>query len=63
LKPACSGTESRGPHYREDYPAQDDKNWLKSIIARKVNGRLHLDALAMDPSRRSSGDEKIGYWG
>ena len=25
-------TESRGAHYREDYPDQDDKNWLKSII-------------------------------
>ncbi|MFX1339873.1 MAG: FAD-binding protein [Promethearchaeota archaeon] len=25
-------TESRGAHYREDYPYQDDKNWLKNII-------------------------------
>ncbi|MFX1558473.1 MAG: hypothetical protein ACFFC9_14560, partial [Promethearchaeota archaeon] len=25
-------TESRGAHYREDYPDQDDKNWLKNII-------------------------------
>ncbi len=25
-------TESRGAHYREDYPKQDDINWLKNII-------------------------------
>ncbi len=24
--------ESRGWHYREDYPQRDDKNWLKWVI-------------------------------
>ncbi len=27
--------ESRGAHYREDYPARDDKNWLCNIFLRK----------------------------
>lgn len=33
-------TESRGAHYREDYPEQDDNNWLKNIILYKENEEL-----------------------
>jgi succinate dehydrogenase/fumarate reductase flavoprotein subunit len=28
-------TESRGAHYRTDYPGRDDDNWLKHTMARK----------------------------
>ena len=27
---ALQRTESRGSHYREDYPHRDDENWLRS---------------------------------
>jgi fumarate reductase flavoprotein subunit len=27
-------TESRGAHYREDYPARDDANWLNRTLVR-----------------------------
>lgn len=30
-------TESRGAHYRTDYPQQNDKSWLRNIIIRKNN--------------------------
>ena len=30
---ALQRTESRGSHYREDYPARDDTNWLKRTLA------------------------------
>jgi succinate dehydrogenase / fumarate reductase flavoprotein subunit len=30
---AANRTESRGAHYREDYPARDDDNWLKHTLA------------------------------
>ncbi|MDP2949705.1 MAG: fumarate reductase flavoprotein subunit [Chloroflexota bacterium] len=30
---ALQRTESRGSHYREDYPARDDANWLKRTLA------------------------------
>ena len=33
-------TESRGAHYREDHPEQDDKNWLKNIIFIQENDLL-----------------------
>lgn len=34
--------ESRGFHYREDYPERDDKNWLKWIIIKKEDERMRL---------------------
>jgi succinate dehydrogenase / fumarate reductase flavoprotein subunit len=30
---ALARTESRGAHYRTDYPRRDDKNWLKHTLA------------------------------
>ncbi|MBI3998442.1 MAG: succinate dehydrogenase flavoprotein subunit [Armatimonadetes bacterium] len=36
---ALNRTESRGTHYREDYPARDDANWLKhTLLYRKGPG-------------------------
>lgn len=32
--------ESRGGHYRQDYPAQDDVNWLKNIVLKKEKGAI-----------------------
>jgi succinate dehydrogenase / fumarate reductase flavoprotein subunit len=33
---ALNRTESRGAHYREDYPDRDDKNWLKHSLVQKI---------------------------
>lgn len=33
-------TESRGSHYREDYPRRDDPTWETSIVTRQVGGRM-----------------------
>lgn len=35
---ALNRTESRGAHYREDYPDRDDKHWLKHSLIRKSGG-------------------------
>lgn len=33
-------TESRGAHYRVDYPQKDDAKWMKNIIVSKKNDRM-----------------------
>jgi fumarate reductase (CoM/CoB) subunit A len=32
--------ESRGGHYRKDYPMQDDDNWLKNIVLKREKGAI-----------------------
>ncbi|MFC2043956.1 FAD-binding protein [Chloroflexota bacterium] len=40
LRSALMRTESRGWHFREDYPERDDKNWLKWVIAKQKDGKM-----------------------
>ena len=37
---ALRRTESRGSHYRMDYPQQDDKGWLRSIEIKITDEQL-----------------------
>lgn len=41
LQPALRREESRGAHFREDYPAQDDQNWRGHLQVRlAADGKL-----------------------
>ena len=33
-------TESRGSHYREDYPRRDDPNWLAWVLLKEEQGQM-----------------------
>ena len=37
-------TESRGAHFRDDYPTRDDENWMKHTLAyRQDDGSIRME--------------------
>lgn len=42
VESALNRAESRGAHFREDFPKRDDKQWLKHTLAYQRNGRIEL---------------------
>jgi succinate dehydrogenase/fumarate reductase flavoprotein subunit len=41
-KSALTRTESRGVHYRIDYPNLDNEHWLKEIVIKQVAGEMQV---------------------
>jgi succinate dehydrogenase/fumarate reductase flavoprotein subunit len=42
-------TESRGSHYRSDYPEEDNTNWLKNIVVRKEDTGMKVEVVPVSP--------------
>ena len=42
LRSSIFRTESRGVHYREDYPFRDDPNWLAEVKIKEKDGKMEL---------------------
>jgi succinate dehydrogenase / fumarate reductase flavoprotein subunit len=41
---AMARTESRGGHFRDDFPTRDDANWLKHTLVRRAeDGKVTLE--------------------
>ena len=43
IRSALMRTESRGAHYRSDYPKSNNKKWLKNIAAKYKDGKILLE--------------------
>lgn len=41
-------TETRGAHYRDDYPETDNQNWLKHLVILQSDGELKIETQAVD---------------
>ena len=41
-------TESRGAHYRDDFPEMDDKKWLRNILVRQRGGALSISSMPIE---------------
>jgi succinate dehydrogenase/fumarate reductase flavoprotein subunit len=53
--------ESRGVHYREDYPNVDNENWLKEIVIQKINDNWKFSTRPVNSSRLSQPTGIIPY--
>ena len=47
---ALARNESRGAHYKPDFPERNDAEWLKTTRAKYVNGQIQLTYEAVDTS-------------
>ena len=48
---ALARNESRGAHYKPEFPERDDANWLKTTRAKYVNGEIKLTYEQVDISQ------------
>lgn len=48
---ALERTETRGSHFRVDYPAEDNEHWLKNIVLRKGDTGTEVESVNVVQSR------------
>jgi len=47
---ALSRTESRGAHYRTDFPKEDDEHWLRETVVQEIGGKLSISSQPVNMS-------------
>jgi succinate dehydrogenase/fumarate reductase flavoprotein subunit len=47
---ALSRTESRGAHYRTDFPIEDDANWTRETVVQDIAGNLTVTSQPVNTS-------------
>ena len=55
--------ESRGPHFREEFPFTDNDNWLKRIVMRKEQGQVKTRFEPVQQKYLRPKPGKIDYFG
>ena len=57
-------TESRGPHYRDDFPRRDDTNWARSVTVKKESEEMQLGTFKRDEKWQDHPEDLgEGLWG
>jgi fumarate reductase flavoprotein subunit len=61
VEAATLRTESRGAHYRSDFPDRDDAQWLEYIVLRTADdGSLDSTRHPVEFTRRPPGSAQMG---
>lgn len=58
---ALTRTESRGVHFRDDYPVTDNENWIKEIVLHKQAESFHIETRPVNITTRTPPQGTIPY--
>jgi succinate dehydrogenase/fumarate reductase flavoprotein subunit len=59
MEAALLRSESRGAHYRHDYPSLDNENWLHHLVMHQEDGGLRFEKMPVDLVEIRPGEEVL----